>query len=84
MHNVDILAQTILPVALHGINPRTIMGDVAWNVIKKRAQQKANRHCMACGRFVAHKPGDWLECHEVYDFDLEKKEATIKNYVLHL
>ena len=81
MKNLEILAQTILPICLHGVNPRTIMGKHSWDTVKKQTQQLANNHCMICEKFVAHKPGDWLECHEHYEFDCEQLEATLKCFV---
>ncbi len=39
MKNVSILSHTILPVALHGKNPRTIMGETEWNKVKKEKQK---------------------------------------------
>ena len=77
----EVLTQTILPFALHGINPRTIMGQYKWNKIKKEAQSIANHHCQACGRYVEHIPGDWLECHEEYNIDMKNHVFSIKNFI---
>lgn len=71
--NFSILTQSPLPKSIHGINPRTIMGENAWNKLKKQKQIEANYHCMCCGDYVAHIPGDYLECHEVYSVNHEKK-----------
>lgn len=81
MKSLEILTQSILPIALHGINPRTAMGTTAWNKMKKEKQALADHHCMACGEYVAHVAGNYLECHEVYDFDIANHTATIKDYV---
>lgn len=81
MTNVEILAHTILPISLHGTNPRTIMGESKWKKIKKEKQKEANHHCMCCGDHVAHIPGDWLECHEIYDIDMDKREFRIRDLV---
>lgn len=70
MEKIKILAQSPLPKVIHGINPRNIMGDKAWNKIKKEKQTVANHHCMICNEYVPHIPGNYLECHEVYDVDI--------------
>lgn len=78
---VKELTQSILPFSLHGINPRTIMGDQEWNKIKKQKQKEADHHCMICGCYVPHTPNDWLECHETYDIDKNKKEFKLKDVI---
>ena len=79
--NLEILTQTVLPKSIHGISPRKIMGDAEWNKIKKEKQKIANHHCMCCGEYVSHKPGDYLECHEIYNINIEKKECELKDVV---
>ena len=79
--DIVILTQSILPLSIHGVNPRTIMGDCKWNKIKKEKQKIADHHCMCCGEYVEHVPGNYLECHELYDVDLEKREFIFKDVV---
>jgi len=81
MRDVSLLSQTILPLSLHGVNPRKIMRTSEWNKIKKEKQALANHHCMCCGEYVSHVPGDWLECHEVYDIDLKNREFMLMDIV---
>ena len=81
MNNYEILAQTVLPKSLHGINPRTIMGQAKWNKLKKEKLAEADHHCMACGEFVPHVPGNYLECHEVYQIDMDKKEFKLADII---
>ena len=79
--SVEILTQTILPFSLHGINPRTIMGEKEWDKVKHQVQKESLHECMCCGRYIRHIPGDWIETHEIYDFDINKKEAKLIGFV---
>ena len=79
--SVQILTQSVLPHSLHGINPRGIMGASKWNKVKKEVQSKSGKKCMCCGRDIKHVPGDWIETHEVYHFNQEKREAELLDFV---
>ena len=79
--SVQVLTQTILPFSLHGVNPREIMGAAKWNKVKKDVQGKSGKRCMCCGRVIKHAPGDWIETHEVYRFDQEKREVKLVDFV---
>ncbi|KAA0686396.1 hypothetical protein [Enterococcus faecium] len=78
---VKILTQPVVPYALHYQNPRGIMGKTKWNKLKKEYQNKANHHCMICKKYVSHKPGDWLELHEKYDYDFDRLIQKLTGYV---
>lgn len=79
--NLEILTHTVLPKSIHGINPRKIMGDGEWNNVKKEKQKIADHHCMCCGEYVPHIPGNYLQCHEIYSINIEKKEFELKDVV---
>jgi len=79
--SVGVLTQTILPFSLHGVNPRTIMGEEEWQKVKKETQKQADHHCMCCGRSVQHIPGDWVETHEMYSIDTEKHVFELSGFV---
>ncbi len=79
--SVEILTQTILPFSLHGINPRTIMGEAEWDKVKHRVQKESYHECMCCGRYIRHVPGDWIETHEMYSIDLDKHEFQLTGFV---
>lgn len=79
--NISILAQPLLPYSLHGVNPRSIMGQTNWNKTKKAKRLEANHHCQICDKYVPHVAGNWLECHEVYEIDEEKLEFRLKDIV---
>ena len=58
------------PKPLHGMSPRSILGDEWWDKERIKAYRKFFNHCQACG---THKSDAlyhrWLEAHEVYHFD---------------
>jgi len=57
------------------------MGNSEWNKQKKKVQQEAGNHCMICNDYVSHMPGDYLECHEIYEIDVAKREFSLKGLI---
>lgn len=55
---------------MHGVAPRTVLGDKWWNAERRAAYKRTENHCLACGVHKSqaeyHK---WLESHEQYDID---------------
>ena len=45
------------------------MGDAEWEKVKYKVQKESYHECACCGRYIRHVPGDWIETHEVYNFD---------------
>jgi hypothetical protein len=79
-----ILTQPNIPKPLHGVNPRTILGEAWWQKQREQAKQRSQNHCAACGggpNSKALKGKPWLECHEVYDFNYKKGRVTFKEVV---
>ena len=68
--NTKLLLHPNIPTALHGVNPRSILGQKWWDVQRQIAYAKHDYHCWGCGvhKSVA-KYHQWLEAHEVYDID---------------
>jgi len=81
VEKVRVLTQPIVPVILHGLNPRNLMKSSEWDKLKKQYREKANHHCMICQRYVSHSRGDWLELHEVYEYDYENLIQKIVDFV---
>jgi len=58
-----ILTHPNIPKPLHGVNPRTIMGEEAWRELSSRLRNGV-MFCQACGtsKFISGT----FDCHEVY------------------
>ncbi len=81
-HDPQILLAPNIPKPLHGLSPRTIMGQEWWDIERKKAYEDAEYHCEACG--VAKQDAEyhqWLEAHEVYSYDYRKGSATFVRLV---
>ena len=78
----EILLNPLIIKPLHGINPRNINGDAWWNKVRQTAYATNDYHCWACG---VHKKDawkrQWLEAHEVYDYDYVEHQATLREIV---
>lgn len=78
----EVLMHPNIPKPLHGVNPRTIMGQAAWDVLRREVYAENNYHCVACGvaktKAQKHK---WLEAHEYYDIDYRTGRVTIKKII---
>lgn len=64
-----ILCQPNLPLPLHGVNPRSILGQGWWRKAKADAASRMGGLCEACGsgpEKESHKGRPWLEGHEIY------------------
>lgn len=73
--NPQLLGQANIPKALHGINPRTIMGQAAWRNHRQQIIQN-NPYCKACGLDTLT-----LDLHEDYKIDYNKCIMTLNDYV---
>lgn len=77
-----ILTHPNIPKPLHGINPRTVLGQTWWNKERQKAYQSTDFKCIACGtpkeEAEYHK---WLEAHEYYDYDYTHGILTLKKIV---
>jgi len=65
-----ILTHPNIPKPLHGVNPRSVLGDLWWDHHRKEAYAKHDDRCWACG--IHKKRADWhqwLEGHEFYDIN---------------
>lgn len=71
--NPSILLHPQIPKPMHGMAPRTVLGQAWWNREREAAYQSTNYHCEACGvsKWEA-KYKQWLEAHEVYQIDYLK------------
>ena len=74
----ELLTHPNIPKPLHGLNPRSILGNEWWDYQRKVTYAKNNYCCWACGvhKSIA-KYHPWIEAHETYKYDFEKGEAKL-------
>ena len=74
----NLLSAPNIPKPLHGLNPRTIMGQSAWDQERKKVYASTNYHCAACGVHKSNaKKHRWLEAHEIFDINYRSGTATL-------
>jgi hypothetical protein len=74
----ELLLLPNIPKPLHGIAPRTIMGQSWWDEQRHKAYASLDYHCAACGALKGNESllfRGWLEAHEVYDIDYNHRVA---------
>lgn len=78
----EILMHPNIPKPLHEVNPRTIMGKTAWDIVRQEAYASTDYHCIACG---VHKSQaavhQWLEAHEFYQIDYQAGRVEIEKII---
>lgn len=73
-----ILEQPVIPLPLHGVNPRSIMGRPAWDKVRREVYARHDYRCAVCGvpsREALFKP--WLEAHERFEIDWRARTMTL-------
>jgi hypothetical protein len=66
----ELLTHPNIPKPLHGLNPRTLLGQAWWDEQRQAAYAKNNYCCWACGvSKTAAREVQHLEGHEAYDID---------------
>ncbi|MCH9735900.1 MAG: hypothetical protein K0U78_15330 [Actinomycetia bacterium] len=77
-----LLLHPTIPEPMHGVNPRTVMGQKWWDENRKKAYAENKFHCFACGvHKMKAKYHKWLEAHESYKIDYEKGEMRLREIV---
>lgn len=77
-----ILTHPNIPKPLHGINPRTVMGQSWWNKERKKAYQSTSFRCLACDiQKRRAKYHQWLEAHEYYNYDYRNGTLTLEKII---
>lgn len=72
----ELLLHPSIPLALSGVNPRTIRGKDWWDLVRHEVYKKNNFCCYACGVYkldAVYAP--LLDAHETYTYNYEKLEA---------
>lgn len=80
--NYVILTHPNIPKALHGLNPRSLLGQEWWDNQRHAAYRKYGYRCWACGMPKGSDPfKPWLEGHESYQYDYRKGTARLVEVV---
>lgn len=78
----EILTHPNIPKPLHGISPRTVMGQKWWDKTRKEVYEKQNYRCITCGVHKLNaKFKNWLEAHESYDIDYKNGIVIVNEIV---
>lgn len=78
----EILMHPNIPKPLHEVNPRNIMGQVKWDIVRRNAYASTNYHCIACGVHKSEAKGhQWLEAHEFYNIDYQAGRVEIEKII---
>lgn len=78
----EILMHPNIPKPLHGVNPRTIMGQNAWDKLRKEVYASTSYRCIACGVHQSQAKGPkWLEAHEFYKIDYGAGRVEIEKII---
>jgi len=78
----EILMHANIPKPLHEVNPRNIMGQAEWDVVRKEAYASTDYHCIACGVHKSEaKEHQWLEAHEFYNIDYGAGRLEIEKII---
>lgn len=71
---VKILTMPNVPKPLHGLAPRTIMGNTAWNYMRKKCYAAHDYKCEVCGA-DPKEFNQYCHAHELYEYDYPTGEA---------
>tara|TARA_R110002110_G_scaffold13929_4_gene66128 strand:+ start:3748 stop:4272 length:525 start_codon:yes stop_codon:yes gene_type:complete len=73
----EILTSDNIPVPMHGMAPRIVLGQPWWDKERRKAYKSTNYRCQACGvHKTKARDRKWLEGHEVYKIDYSKGLMT--------
>ena len=75
-----------VPEPLHQVAPRNFMTAKEWKEIRDKVKKECRAEdgelrCQACGNYVPHVKGNYIECHELYKINYKKYTATFKEFV---
>lgn len=65
----EVLLGPPIPLPMHGMAPRIVLGTKWWNRTRKAAYKSTDYHCTACGVHKSDAVKRWLEAHEMYETD---------------
>lgn len=78
----ELLLHPLIPPPLHGMTPRSILGDAWWDEQRHQAAAHNFYKCWACNiPKMKAKKHKWLEGHESYDIDWKAGTCVFKEVV---
>lgn len=78
-NDARLLTMPNIPLPLHSLAPRTIMGQKKWDILRKREYMKQKYTCQISKKELGH---GHCHLHEVYDIDWRKQISTFKRYIV--
>lgn len=75
---VALITMPNVPRPLHGLPPRKIMGQTAWDRMRKQCYYNAHYKCEVCG---AEPPKGQLHAHELYTIDYMEGTSTFNRCI---
>lgn len=73
-----LLTMPNIPLPLHSLAPRKIMGATEWTKARTACYEACDRHCEVCG--VECSKGK-MDAHELYSYNYKKREAKFVRLV---
>lgn len=77
---VPLLTMPNIPLPLHGLPPRVLMGNATWDHVRKKCYYDAGYKCEICGiDFAEIKPR--YAAHELYSYNYEEHEGVFERCI---
>lgn len=76
---VPLITMPNVPQPLHGINPRSLMGEAKWDELRMKLYLESRYKCEICGRALDDKS---IQLHELYSYNRAKREAIFQKYIV--
>lgn len=67
-----------IPKPLHGINPRTLMGEEEWDKLRMKCYSESSYKCEICGALLDDKS---IQLHELYTISRREKYALFERFI---
>lgn len=79
--NPEVLTCENVPKALHGVAPRTILGNKWWNEKRQEVYASNDYKCLACDTPKEDAFRKQLHAHEWYNINYKTGEVTVRDIV---
>lgn len=78
INGAPLLCMPNLPKPMHSQNPRTIMGEVKWKLVRTKCYMGADYTCQACGKYLG---AGKCQAHELYSIDWSQQLSRFERCV---